>query len=65
MNKVIQAQNDIARILKTLEEDTGMIVDGLCVDCIEVTAIEDDRQRFMNHVFITMRRLPGNDWACE
>lgn len=58
-----QAEKAIAAILKQLEVDQGVLVEGLSLDTIDSTTHDDDRRQFYQHVVIELRRLPGNNWG--
>ncbi|WP_289105845.1 hypothetical protein [uncultured Halomonas sp.] len=57
-----EAQKTIAATLKQLEIDSDVVVRGISLHTIEVTAFGDDKRRFQQSVVIETERLPGNNW---
>ena len=60
---IIAAEREISRILAKLESDTGMVLDSIGVNDIEVTTFSDDRPQWLRIVTLEMKRLPGTRWA--
>ena len=63
MNKISQAEKEIAKILQQLEIDTDCIVDQISIGDMDVTNIDSDRPVLLRCVRIETRRLPGSDWG--
>jgi hypothetical protein len=62
-NKMIAAaEHEIANVLRTLETDTGMVLDTIDVTNIEVTVMTDDRPQWLRRLNIEMKRLPETKW---
>lgn len=59
---VVEAEKKIARVLAELETNTGMVVDYLELNDIDVTTVGDDRPQLIRSLNIKMKRLPGTKW---
>lgn len=57
------AEKEIAGILAKLESDTGMVLDLIGVNDIEVTTFTDASPQWLRNVAIEMIRLPGTKWS--
>jgi hypothetical protein len=63
-NQLIKdAEKQISDILQKLELDTGMVLDSICVNDIDVTLVSDNRQQLQRSIRIDMKRLPGTKWG--
>lgn len=56
------AEQKIAEILKQLEIDQNMVVEGIGCEAVEITALEDFRRNFKMAVVIELQRQPGRMW---
>lgn len=61
--KIEYAKKEITKILSQLESDTGMIVDELAVEDIDVTTMGDNVRQILRTVILEMKRLPGTRWG--
>jgi len=61
--KIHDAEQEIATILAGVEREYEADVDGIEIQDIEVTRMEDNRPQLQRHVRIEMKRRPGQDWA--
>ena len=59
---VQQAQNEIAAILKRVEEETGQVVKSIELEEIEVTALGEPKRRNIAQIKIGLYRFPARDW---
>lgn len=63
MNKLSQAERDIAKILQQLELDIDCVVDTVTLKDIDITNIDSDRTVLSRRVLIETHRLPGANWG--
>lgn len=59
---VEKAENQIAAIIKQLEIDQDIVVKNLSAKALDLTSLDDSRQRLKMRVVIEVERLPGRDW---
>lgn len=57
------AQAKIARALQQFETVTGLEVERVVLDDVEVTRVSDTERQFIRQVVVEFRRRPGVDWA--
>jgi hypothetical protein len=62
MDKVEQAQRQIAQILASLERETGQFVEGVCLHSIDVTTCESATRQLIRQVSIDLKPIPGSNW---
>lgn len=60
---ITAAEKEISDILAKLETDTGMVLESINVNDIEVTTFTDDRPQLLRSVSLEMKRLPGTRWS--
>lgn len=61
-NPVEKAEDDIKQILAKLEVETGLLVKGLALKCVDLTRYSDERQVVKQSVCIETYRVPGSKW---
>ena len=61
--KINETQKQIAQALAALERDTGLEVESISIESVEVTNINSTRQEFVRTVHIRPRVRPGVGWA--
>ena len=61
-DRLIDAQQSIARTLQDLEAKTCSYVEAVEVDEIDVTQIHDSKIRLVRSVRIKLRSRPGRGW---
>jgi len=59
---IIEAEGKIAAILKQLEINMDMLLEGIDVQDIDITQMSDSRIQLQRRVVISMRRTPGSNW---
>lgn len=57
------AEAAIGKILADLEAKTGVWVERVDVESVDVTRIRDDRPRLMRTARIVSKARPGSDWV--
>jgi hypothetical protein len=57
-----KAKNDISQILKRLEVDNDVVVEGISCEAIDVTQIGDNGQVLKMMINIEIQRKPGILW---
>lgn len=65
MNKISQAEKEIAKILQKFEIDSGCIVDTVMLKDVAVAKYEDNvfTSTVSRRVLILTRSFPGSDWG--
>jgi hypothetical protein len=61
--KISRAETEIATVLQRLEQETGEIVDAVCVYDVDVSSCGDARRKMLRTVYISTHRVPGNCWG--
>lgn len=59
---ILEAEKEIATILKNLEVATDAVIQKIEVRDLEVTNVHSTRQEIMRHVHIEMKTMPGTRW---
>lgn len=62
MRSLLDAEREIAAILKRVELDTGALVESIEVRDTDVTTLLDNGVRIRREVHIALRRNPGAGW---
>jgi hypothetical protein len=62
MDKVEQAQRQIAQILASLERETGQLVEELSIYSIDVSTCVSTAQQFLRSVRVELKPIPGSTW---
>jgi hypothetical protein len=57
-----KAEEQIAGILRQLEIDQDIVVKDISAEAMDLTSLDDDRQRLKMRVVIETERLPGREW---
>lgn len=57
-----KAEEQIAGIIRQLEIDQDIVVKDISAEALDLTAMNDDRQRLKMRVVIETERLPGREW---
>jgi len=57
-----EAELAIARILATLEKETGALVRDISIRDFDITTFADERPQFIRQVCIRLEPLPGTHW---
>ena len=58
-----ETEKAVAKLLATLEANTGMVLDSIRVVDVEITNLSDTREQWARRVRIEMKRLPGTNWG--
>lgn len=62
-NQLIEnAENQIVDILKKLEQDTGMQVENISLEDIDITTLIDKTPQYLRSIKITMEKPPKISW---
>jgi hypothetical protein len=61
-NDIVFAQSAINAILADLEKRTGLLVDSLSIEDIDVTEMGDSNQQVIRSTKVKMRSIPGQRW---
>jgi hypothetical protein len=60
--RIIDAQNEIAKILARLERETGQRIEHVDIHDIDVTTMGDRCPRYQSSVRITLQQTSVRDW---
>lgn len=60
--RILRAEQEIAKVLQDLEADTGCLVENLEIIDVDATRLDDERQRIVKTVRIHLFQLPDHEW---
>jgi hypothetical protein len=63
MSDIYFAQSAINAILADLEKRTGLLVESLSIEDIDVTEMGDSNQQVIRSAKVKMKSIPGQRWA--
>lgn len=61
--KLQSAEASIAEVLRSLEQETGQLVEAIGLETLDVTLLGDPNPRHQMQVQIHLKRLPGHGWG--
>lgn len=63
MSDIEFAQNAINAILSDLEKRTGLLVESLSIEDIDITEMQGSNQQIIRSAKIKLKPMPGSIWA--